>query len=85
MEAVGVSCADCHMPKATKSAVNKSKLEADVMTHTFKINVDPKAEMFYKEPKLDKEGKQVMDKEGKPRWLNLQGFCNLRFCLSQLP
>jgi len=84
MEAVGVSCADCHMPKATKSAVNKSKLEGDVMTHTFKINVDPKAAMFYKEPKLDKDGKQVMDKDGKPEMNEFaKGFVTLDFaCLN---
>jgi len=34
-----------------------SKYEGDVMTHIFKINIDPKAEIFYREPKLDKEGK----------------------------
>jgi len=49
MQAVGVTCADCHMPKVTKSATNKGKYEGDVKTHIFKINIDPKAEMFFDE------------------------------------
>jgi hypothetical protein len=49
MEQVGVQCIDCHMPKATKSAVKFGKYEGDIRTHLFKINVDPKAKMFYKE------------------------------------
>lgn len=81
---VGVTCADCHMPKATKSATSKGKLEGDVMTHIFKINTDSKAEMFFKEPKLDKEGKQVMDKEDKPVMNEFaKGFVTLDFaCLN---
>lgn len=84
MEAVGVSCVDCHMPKATKSAVSKGKYEGDIKTHTFKINIDPMAEMFYKEPKLDKEGKPVIDKDGKPEMNEFaRGFVTLDFaCLN---
>ena len=45
------SCVDCHMARVTKSAVAKSKIEGDVRTHLFKINSDPKANMFYKKGK----------------------------------
>lgn len=83
MQAVGVSCVDCHMPKATKSATNKSKYEGDIRTHLFKINTDAKAEMFYKEPKLDKDGKPLM-KDGKPVMAEFsKGFVTLDFaCLN---
>lgn len=66
MESVGVNCVDCHMPMAVKSAVAKGKYEADIRAHLFKINIDPKAEMFYKEPKLDNKGNIVIGKDGKP-------------------
>lgn len=46
MEKVGKTCEDCHMPKATKSAVTTAKWQGDVKTHLFKINTDPKAKMF---------------------------------------
>ncbi|MDP2277672.1 MAG: cytochrome c3 family protein [Nitrospirota bacterium] len=84
MEKVGVKCVDCHMPRATKSATNKGQYEGDIRTHLFKINLDPKAEMFYKEPKLDKEGKQVMDKDGKPAMNEFaKGFVSVEFaCLN---
>jgi formate-dependent nitrite reductase cytochrome c552 subunit len=48
----GVRCVDCHMPKATKSAVKKSEYEADIRTHLFKINTDPQAKMFTKDGKF---------------------------------
>nr|MBF0222494.1 hypothetical protein [Desulfobulbaceae bacterium] len=41
-----VKCLDCHMPKATKSAIKINKFTGDVRTHIFKINTDPKASMF---------------------------------------
>ena len=44
--ASGLSCKDCHMPKATKSAIKVSATEGDVRTHLFKINTDPAASMF---------------------------------------
>lgn len=83
MHAVGVSCTDCHMPKAMKTATNKSKFEADLRSHLVRINLDPKAEMFYKEPKLDKEGKQIL-KDGKPETEEFaRGFIGLGFaCLN---
>ncbi len=49
MQQVGVRCIDCHMPRATKSAVKKGKFEGDIRTHIFRINIDPKANMFYTE------------------------------------
>lgn len=41
-----MACMDCHMPKATKSAITVSDYTADVSTHIFKINTDVDAEMF---------------------------------------
>lgn len=51
----GLSCKDCHMPKASKSAIKVSPTEGDVRTHLFKINTDPKANMFVTE---EKDGKK---------------------------
>ncbi|MEN8142492.1 MAG: multiheme c-type cytochrome, partial [Thermodesulfobacteriota bacterium] len=42
----GLGCISCHMPKATKSAVAFNKYTGDMRTHIFKINTDPKANMF---------------------------------------
>ncbi|RME63258.1 MAG: hypothetical protein D6778_09865, partial [Nitrospirae bacterium] len=47
MQQVGVRCIDCHMPKATKSAVKFGPYEGDVRTHLFKINTSADANMFY--------------------------------------
>jgi hypothetical protein len=49
MEQVGVRCIDCHMPRATKSAVAYAKYEGDIRTHLFKINTAADANMFYTE------------------------------------
>ncbi len=46
---VGISCKECHMPRATKSAVKFATYEGDIRTHLFTINVDAVADMFYKE------------------------------------
>lgn len=46
MQQAGLSCTDCHMPAASKSAVKHGPYEGDVMTHLFKINADPTAPMF---------------------------------------
>jgi len=59
MDKAGVRCEDCHMAEATKSAVKRSPFEGDVMAHIFKINLDPKASMFYK--KDDKEYANAKD------------------------
>ncbi|GBE01163.1 hypothetical protein BMS3Bbin06_00362 [bacterium BMS3Bbin06] len=49
MEQVGVECKDCHMPRATKSAVKYGKYSGDIRTHIFRINTDANADMFYSE------------------------------------
>ncbi len=54
MEKVGLKCDDCHMPKATKSAVKIAKYEADVKTHLFRINIDAGASMFTEDGKFAK-------------------------------
>ncbi len=46
MQRVGVSCEDCHMPMATKSAVSLGPHRGDVKTHLFRISTDPAASMF---------------------------------------
>jgi len=42
----GTRCVECHMPKASKSAISVARYTGDVRTHIFKINTDPKASMF---------------------------------------
>jgi len=83
MHAVGIKCIDCHMPKATKSATNVGKTQGDIRTHIFKINTDPKAQMFYEEKKM-KDGKEVIGKDGKPEMAQFaKGFVTLDFaCLN---
>ncbi len=56
MAQVGVKCIDCHMPRATKSAVKKAEYEGDIRSHVFKINLDSSAKMFYTE---EKDGKKL--------------------------
>jgi hypothetical protein len=46
MDQAGVTCTDCHMPEASKSAVKRGPYEGDVMTHLFRINTDAKASQF---------------------------------------
>jgi hypothetical protein len=56
----GVSCEDCHMPFATKSADALGPHQGDVMTHIFYIDTDPTANMFTQDGKfvqLDGDGK----------------------------
>ena len=50
-----VTCVECHMPRAAKSAVAVSEFEADVRSHLFKINTDVDAEFIYTDPD---DGKQ---------------------------
>jgi hypothetical protein len=45
----GISCADCHMPQMTKSAVAVNKYMGDVKTHLFDITTDKKVEPFNSE------------------------------------
>jgi len=51
MAKVGVDCKDCHMARASKSAVAMSRNEGDVRTHLFKINLDPAAKQFTEDGK----------------------------------
>lgn len=55
MEQVGIQCIDCHMPRATKSAVAKGKYEGDIRTHLFSINTDANANMFFSETVKEKK------------------------------
>ncbi|OGL60355.1 MAG: hypothetical protein A3J27_01410 [Candidatus Tectomicrobia bacterium RIFCSPLOWO2_12_FULL_69_37] len=54
MQLGGVKCVDCHMARATKSAVQKAKYEADIRSHLYKINLDPSASMFTPDGKFAK-------------------------------
>ncbi len=44
----GIPCVDCHMPRATKSAVKTGRFAGDVRTHLVKIELDSDATMFEK-------------------------------------
>lgn len=52
MQLAGLSCTDCHMAEASKSAVKRGPYEGDVMTHLFEINTDPAAPMFTEDGKF---------------------------------
>jgi hypothetical protein len=41
-----VDCIECHMPKASKSAIAVASYTGDIRTHIFKINTDADADMF---------------------------------------
>jgi hypothetical protein len=56
----GVTCEDCHMPYATKSAKALGPYEGDLQTHIFYINTDPDANMF-----TDDGGFVALDDDGK--------------------
>jgi hypothetical protein len=47
MEQAGVRCQDCHMGKATKSAIANGPYEGDVWTHIFRIDSSSGYWMFY--------------------------------------
>lgn len=67
----GVSCKECHMPKASKSAIKVASYTGDVRTHIFKINTDKDADMF----------KTVEDKGKKSTFA--KGFITVEYaCLS---
>lgn len=51
----GTTCKECHMPKATKSAIKVATYTGDVRTHLFKINTDPNADMF---KEIEEKGKK---------------------------
>ena len=52
MQAAGVTCTDCHMPMASKSAKPLGPNQGDVKTHLFSINTDPAASMFTEDGKF---------------------------------
>jgi len=47
MQLTGVKCQDCHMGKATKSAIANGPYEGDVWTHIINIDSDNTYTMFY--------------------------------------
>jgi len=53
---VGKGCIECHMAKATKSAIAPTSYTGDVRTHIFTITTDPNATMF---TEVEKKGKKV--------------------------
>lgn len=55
MQKAGVICIDCHLPRATKSAVAATDFEGDIRTHLFYINTDPQAKQFYEVMEGDKK------------------------------
>ena len=50
-----VKCIDCHMPKASKSAIQVNKYTGDVRTHIAKINLNPTVSMFETVEKVGKK------------------------------
>lgn len=63
MAGYGVSCEDCHMPYATKSANQLGPFEGDLQTHIFYINTDADANMFTEDGSLvalDDDGKAAV-------------------------
>ncbi len=66
----GIKCFECHMGRASKSAVKINKNSGDVRTHIFKINTDADADMSTSETRNGKEYKYA------------KGFITLKFaCL----
>ncbi len=58
----GISCIECHMARAAKSAIKTGRKAGDVRSHLFTINTDPKAEMFEKKgDKLYTRGYLTLD------------------------
>jgi hypothetical protein len=47
-----IDCIECHMPKASKSAVKEDSYVGDVRTHLFTIETDAKYSMFNEKGKL---------------------------------
>ncbi len=58
---VGIQCRECHMPRASKSAVKSDTFEGDVRTHIFKINTAADANMFTKDGKFAVGGFVTLD------------------------
>ena len=51
MQKAGVKCQDCHMARATKSAIKNGPYEGDVWSHLFKIDTGADYSMFAKDAK----------------------------------
>jgi predicted CXXCH cytochrome family protein len=49
---LGLGCATCHMPMASKSADALGTYRGDLKTHLFNINTDPNAQMFTSDGKF---------------------------------
>jgi len=56
----GVTCKDCHMSYASKSAAALGPHQGDLQTHLFAINTDPTANMF-----TEDGGRVALDPNGK--------------------
>lgn len=56
-----VDCVECHMPRASKSAISVAKYTGDVRTHIFRINTDADAVMF---KTVEKDGKKATFAKG---------------------
>lgn len=66
-----VECIECHMPKASKSAIAVASYTGDIRTHLFKINTDVDANMF-----------RTVEEKGKKSTF-AKGFVTLEYsCLS---
>ena len=59
MGAVGVTCMDCHMAMATKSATPLGPYKGDIQTHLFTINTSKNGKMFTPDG-----GSVLLDSEG---------------------
>ncbi len=50
-----IGCIECHMPRASKSAIKTGQFAGDVRTHIFKIDPSAEGSMFYTEEKGGKK------------------------------
>jgi formate-dependent nitrite reductase cytochrome c552 subunit len=50
-----LKCFECHMPRVSQSAISRTSYMGEVRTHLFKINTDPKANMFMTIDENDKK------------------------------
>jgi formate-dependent nitrite reductase cytochrome c552 subunit len=56
-----VDCIECHMPKASKSAIAVASYTGDIRTHIFNINTDADANMF---KEVEEKGKKSVFARG---------------------
>ena len=56
-----IKCFECHMPRVSKSAISRTSYTGEVRTHLFKINTDPKADMF---KEIEENGKKSIFTKG---------------------